>query len=210
MVPIFLSALAVGFSGAMMPGSLLTYTIRQSLSQGPKSGFIIILGHALLELVLLVLIFLGLDIILQSQAAQIGIGIVGGLFLLYMGFSMILQSARNKVSVQMEEGKASAGNMFFSGIAISAASPYFLLWWAVIGLSFVMQSYNALGYLGVAVYFIGHMTADVLWYGAVSCLVGTTRRFIKATIYRIIIAVLGGLLVFFGGSFVYGAIVQLI
>ena len=49
MAMIFLSAMAVAFSGAVMPGPLLTYTIRQALSRGPKSGFVIIIGHALLE-----------------------------------------------------------------------------------------------------------------------------------------------------------------
>lgn len=207
---IFLSALAVGFSGAMMPGSLLTYTIRQSLSAGPRSGFIIALGHALLELMLIILIFLGFDAILQSDTAQIIIGIVGGALLIYMGIDMIINSARNKISVQMEPGKANAKGMFFSGIVISAANPYFLLWWAVVGLSFVMQSYNSLGFLGVGIYFLGHIAADFIWYGLISVIVGTTRKFIKEKPYRIVIAILGGLLIFFGGRFIYGAIESLL
>ncbi len=89
MLLVFISALFVGFSGAMMPGPLLTYTIQQSLSSGPRSGFIITLGHVFLELVLIVFIFLGLDIILQSETAQIIIGFLGGLLLLYMGIDMI-------------------------------------------------------------------------------------------------------------------------
>ncbi len=209
MIEIFFAALTLGFSGAMMPGSLLTYTIKQSLSCGPRSGFIITLGHALLELVLLVLIFLGLNIILQSGAAQITIGILGGLMLVYMGFDMIIKSIKNKVSVQADSGR-SGGNMLLSGALISAANPYFLIWWAVVGLGYVMKSYETLGTAGVIVYYIGHISADFIWYGAVSIIVGSTRRFIKQTPYRVIIAVLGGLLIFFGGSFVYGAIVKLI
>ena len=209
MAAIFFSALAVGFSGAMMPGSLLTYTIRQALSAGPRSGFIITLGHAALELVLLILIFLGLDIVLQSIIAQIVIGLLGGALLIYMGIDMIVSSAKNKVSVQMDGEKAAAKSMFFSGIVISATNPYFLLWWAVIGLGFVMQAYSVLGYLGVILYFLGHILADFIWYGAISIFVGTTRRFLKPTLYRIIIAILGALLVFFGGNFIYGAVVQI-
>jgi threonine/homoserine/homoserine lactone efflux protein len=209
MIKIFFAALTLGFSGAMMPGSLLTYTIKQSLSCGPRSGFIITLGHALLELVLLVLIFLGLNIILQSEAAQITIGTLGGLMLVYMGFDMIIKSIKNKVSVQVDSGK-SGGNMLLSGVLISAANPYFLIWWAVVGLGYVMESYETLGTTGVIVYYIGHISADFIWYGAVSIIVGTTRRFIKQTPYRVIIAVLGGLLIFFGGSFVYNAVTKLI
>lgn len=210
MAEIFFSALAVGFSGAMMPGSLLTYIIKQSLSFGPRSGFIIMLGHALLELVLIILIFLGLNIILQSGAAQIVIGIIGGLMLAYMGADMIVKSIKNKVSVRTDGEKTGKGSMVLSGALISAANPYFLLWWAVIGLGFVMKSYGSNGIAGVAVYFTGHIAADFIWYVTVSVIVGTTRKFIKQTPYRVIIAALGGLLIFFGGSFVYGAVIKLI
>lgn len=207
---IFISALAVGFSGAMMPGSLLTYTLKQSLSAGPRSGFIITLGHALMELVLIVLIFLGLGMVLQSKTAQTVIGVAGGILLIYMGIGMIVQSLKNKISIEIEQSKKSSKNMFLSGIAISATNPYFLLWWAVIGLGFVMQSYNTLGYLGVGVYYIGHIAADFIWYGAISMIVGNTRKFIKQKPYRIMIIILGAVLIFFGGRFIYGAVASLV
>jgi threonine/homoserine/homoserine lactone efflux protein len=37
MILLFFSAFVVGLSGAMMPGSLLTYTIRKALSNGPSA-----------------------------------------------------------------------------------------------------------------------------------------------------------------------------
>ncbi len=206
MIPLFLSALAVGYSGAMMPGSLLTYTIRQSLRAGPKSGFIIIAGHALLELVLITGIFLGLDAVLKSSAAQIAIGLVGGVLLTYMGIDMILKAAKNKVSVAVEAGKGASGSMFVSGIALSATNPYFLLWWALIGLGFLMNAYRDFAILGIVTYYIGHILADFSWYGLISVVVGTTRKFIKEKPYRIILMVLGGLLVYFGIKFFVGAI----
>jgi threonine/homoserine/homoserine lactone efflux protein len=207
---IFASALAVGFSGAMMPGSLLTYTIRQALTEGPHAGFVITLGHALLELALVILIFLGFDMILQSKAAQFAIGLLGGALLIYLGADMIVKAAKNRVSVDAEGKGGKGGNMFVSGIVISAANPYFLLWWAVVGLGFVMQSYNDMGYIGVGVYYIGHIAADFIWYGAISVVIGKTRKFIKDKPYRIIIAILGAVLVFFGARFVYGAIAGLV
>lgn len=210
MAYIFLSALTVGFSGAMMPGSLLTYTIRQSLSSGPRSGFIITLGHALLELVLIVLIFFGFDTLLKSETAQAVIGIAGGALLICMGAGMIIHAVKNDLSMETDQKSSIAKSMFLSGVVISAANPYFLLWWAVIGLGFVMQAFNSFGYPGVIVYFFGHILADFILYGAVSVIVGTTRRFIKEKPYRVVIALLGGVLIFFGGSFVYGAIAKLL
>jgi threonine/homoserine/homoserine lactone efflux protein len=203
---IFLSALAVGFSGAMMPGSLLTYTIRQSLSVGPKAGFIVTIGHAILEFFLIILIFLGFDRVLQAEPAQVAISLVGGAFLSYMGLDMLNGAIRNTVKVQVDSGNAQTRSMLWSGLAISAANPYFLLWWAIIGLGFIMQSYTAFGMVGVALYFVGHITADFIWYGFVSTVVGTTKRFISEKPYRVIIAALGCLLIYLGGSFLVGAV----
>lgn len=193
-----------------MPGSLLTYTIRKALSSGPRAGFIIIIGHALLELLLIIVIFLGFNIVLQSKPAQIAIGIIGGLLLAYMGIDMILGSLKNKISVNTGSNKTSSGSMVVSGLVLSATNPYFLLWWAIVGLGFITQSYASYGATGVTVYYFGHITADIIWYGLVSIIVGTTRKFIREKPYRIIITVLGCLLIFFGLKFVYGAVSSLL
>lgn len=209
MALLFFTAVAVGFSGAMMPGSLLTYTIRQSLKEGPKVGFLVIIGHGLLELALIVGIFLGLDMVLKSDAAQIAIGMLGGLLLCYIGADMIVKAARGQVSVSMEEKGRNSNRMILSGAVLSLANPYFLLWWAVIGLGFLTDAYRDFAVWGVAVYFAGHITADFTWYGLISVIVGKTRKFIKEKPYRIIIIILGGLLIFFGARFLIDAIQML-
>jgi threonine/homoserine/homoserine lactone efflux protein len=206
MIIIFLSSLALAFSGAMMPGPLLTYTIGQALNSGPFAGLIIITGHALLELVLVILIFMGFDTILQSDGAQIGISIVGGLLLVYMGSQMIFGSIRNKVKIELDKKDTGARNMVFAGIMVSAANPYFFLWWAVVGLGFLLQAYKSFGLAGVAVFYMGHILADFFWYGSISLVVGKTRRFIRENPYRFLIALLGAVLIYFGGSFFYNAL----
>lgn len=190
----------------MMPGSLLTYTIRKSLAVGPRAGFIITAGHALLELVLVVVIFMGFGIVLQSEPIQIGIGIVGGVLLAWMGIDMVLGSIRNKVSVKTDDEQARSGNMVLSGALISAANPYFLLWWAVVGLGFLLQAYEDFSLIGVAIFYLGHIAADFGWYALVSGIVGTTRKFISEKPYRVILTILGALLIFFGGKFVFEAV----
>lgn len=206
MFVLFISAFVVGLSGAMMPGSLLTYTIRKALSEGPRAGFIIVAGHALLELALVIVIFLGFDMVLQSKEAQVGIGLVGGALLAYMGVDMIRSSAKNKLAVQMDSDRTGSGSMIVYGVVLSATNPYFLLWWAIVGLGFIMQSYQTLGYMGAGIYYLGHIAADFGWYGLISIVVGKTRKFIKEKPYRVIIIVLGAMLIFFGIKFIFGAV----
>jgi len=205
MVAILLSSMALAFSGSVMPGPLLTYTIRQSLVEGGKSGFLIIIGHALLELALIVLIFFGFDIILQSDAAQIAIGLVGGALLGYMGAEMLYSAVRNRLKIDTE-GRKGSRSMVVSGAVISAMNPYFLIWWAIIGLGFLLKAYQGFGIPGVAAFYVGHISIDFLWYGGISVIIGKTRRFISQNIYRVIVGVLGGVLLYFGATFFINAV----
>ena len=56
---IFVSAFLIGFSGAMMPGPLLGVTIDGSL-KGMDSGTIDVLGHGILEFLLIIIMLFGL------------------------------------------------------------------------------------------------------------------------------------------------------
>lgn len=193
-----------------MPGSLLTYTLKQSLTVGKRSGWIIAAGHAILEFLLIVLIFLGFDTILNSNFAIIGIGIVGGALLMYLGAGMVWSAVKNTAKVIVEDGKPKSQNMLVSGFLISAANPYFLVWWTGVGLAFVMKSYTLFGVPGIAVYYLGHICADFIWYGSISTIIGTTKKFINEKAYRIIIGMLGIVLIVFGFYFLFDAAILLL
>jgi threonine/homoserine/homoserine lactone efflux protein len=209
MLSVFFSALILAFSGAMMPGPLLTYTVDESLVTGPKTGLLVITGHAFLEIALIALIFMGFDSLLQSLAVQIAIGLVGGILLVGMGLDMIYKALHKKVKLNASGKKRSSSkNILLSGFLISAANPYFLLWWAVIGLGFLLQAYQSYGLDGIVVFYAGHVSADYIWFGFISLAVGKTRKFIRDDLYRIILVILGIALIYFGGDFVYKAIIS--
>ncbi|MEN6351159.1 MAG: LysE family transporter [Syntrophomonas sp.] len=86
---IFGTAFVVGFSGAMVPGPLLTFTVSETVRRGFVAGPMIILGHAILELTLVIALVAGFSAYLQQESVFTLIAVVGGAFLLYMGFGMI-------------------------------------------------------------------------------------------------------------------------
>lgn len=207
MVHIFFQSMLVALSGAMMPGSLLTHTINKSMKSGPKTGLLISIGHALLELIIVLLLLLGTGSFLGSQTAQIMIGFIGGLILNYLGFGMIRDAHNNKISLNLDakEDKENR-NLIMGGFIISASNPYFIFWWAIIGLGFLLSAYASFGIIGVLIFYIGHILSDIGWYSFISIMISRMRRFINQKAYRIIIAVLGVFLIGFGISFLANSI----
>jgi hypothetical protein len=60
LLALFFSSFGVGFSGALMPGPLLTVDIAESTRKGFWTGPIVTAGHAIAELVVVILLAVGL------------------------------------------------------------------------------------------------------------------------------------------------------
>lgn len=202
MIEVFLQSMLIGYSGAMMPGSLLTYTLDKSIKTGAKAGLLISAGHALLELALVMLIFLGVGKYLGRTIAQMLIGILGGLVLIFFGTGMVKDVVKGNISVDFKKpADGKYGNIIAGGALISASNPYFIIWWAVVGLGLIMKAYNSFGMSGVVLFYCGHILSDFTWYCFISVLISKTRNFINLKVYKIVIAFLGLCLIGFGISF---------
>lgn len=188
LVFIFLSSMGVAFSGALMPGPMLTVVVSESPRLGVKTGPLVVAGHAVLELGLIAAILVGLGTVLESGTVQGVVALGGGLMLVLMGCAMVLAVARGRVRLEPEaEGDARRSRPVLAGAVSSLANPYWLIWWATIGLAYLTKSYAA-GLIGVAAFFAGHILGDLTWYSLVGILIAAGRRFISGAIYRVMIA----------------------
>lgn len=218
---IFTTSFVIGFSGAMMPGPLLTVTIGESARRGFLAGPLIVAGHAILELVLILALVGGLSALLATESISHIIAVLGGAFLLYMGAGMARDAAAGRISFfkmadqfrQDGEAGESGGKAVrqtvqkrihpvLAGILVSVSNPYWTLWWATIGLGYITLSLQK-GTLGLASFFTGHILADLVWYSLISAVVAGGRAFLSDRIYRGIIAACGIFLLGLGGYFFY-------
>lgn len=207
MFGIFFGSLMLGYSGALMPGPLLTYTIDQSMRHGKKAGFIISIGHAILEFLLVILLLKGVGQFLEKPLAQTIIAVVGGLVLCYLGIIMLRDIYLNKISMDFgNKPQGSKGSLITSGIIVSASNPYFIFWWAVVGLNMIINANNSYGITGVALFYLGHILSDISWYSLISVVIGKTRDFVNFKAYKIVVGVLGLFLIGFGLKFIIGNI----
>ena len=202
---IFLTSFIVALSGALMPGPLLTVTITESAKRGGWMGPLLIVGHAILELVFVILILIGFGEFLKENRILSGIAFFGSAVLLWMGLGMI-RSIRTITLLGEEEklGKSNLSrflkNPVLSGIIVSLANPYWIVWWLTIGLAYIFMSMK-FGILGIVLFFTGHILADFAWYTFVSSSVSYGKKFFSDRIYRGIIGVCGAFLLVFSVYF---------
>lgn len=200
------TAFVVGLSGAMPPGSFLTATVARTLKNGPRSAAMMLVGHAVLEAVLLVGFAFGLHQFLARQAVHAAISMVGGAFLLWMGLDLVVSSLRGSIRLEVSGTRdSSQAGPIVSGAAVSFSNPYWTLWWATVGVKLALDGLS-IGPLGVAAFFIGHELADVAWYGLIISAVHAGRRLLSDKAYRIMIGACAVFLVYLGARFLLDGI----
>lgn len=203
---LFITAFIVGFSGAMLPGPFLTACIAESIRRGFRAGPLMVLGHAILELALVLALLGGLASFLVRSDVTSVIAVLGGAFLLFMGFTMSWDGLRGNIS--LDNAMQSSGpekariHPTAAGITFSLANPFWHLWWATVGLSYITMAMKS-GTLGLASFYSGHIMADLVWYSLVSLAVTGGRKFISQRVYNFILLACGVILLGLGVYFIY-------
>ncbi len=200
LLTIFAGAFVVGLSGAMAPGPVLTVTISETLKRGFKAGPLIVLGHALLEIVLLALIGLGLGPFFEHPTVVTIFLSAGGLVLLWMGSQMLLRNKRITDEALNATGTPSPYGPILAGIVLSLSNPYWIIWWVTIGMGFVTQSLQY-GLIGLICFYCGHILSDLAWFSFVSFSVSAGRRLCPPMLYRVLFIICGTLLIILGSVF---------
>lgn len=193
---IFIISFTIALSGALLPGPLMTAIIAHSPRHGFKTGPLFILGHAILELVMIAAIVLGLSNFIENESILRWIAIIGAGILIFFGIKMIRSLKGLKLDLEGKQ-KMSSKNLVFLGITMSVVNPFWTIWWLTIGLGFVLAAKKA-GLIAIVIFFLGHILADLGWYSAVSFMITAGRRFISDGIYKGLIAVCAVVLIGFG------------
>ncbi len=225
---IFIQAFLVGFSGAIAPGPLLTYNIQLTYKKGFWVGPKLILGHAILEALLIIGIIAGLGRIIQLPVTKIILWTIGGLLLAWMGYELIWKETRRDLpsmnaasempgalgSSESEVSAASESSSVLNianlppvvaGALVSISNPYWALWWAMIGLGMITQA-MALGWWGVFIFYSGHILSDLIWYSFISGAVAKGRRYLSRTAYHWLLRICGLFLFFIAANFLLDAL----
>jgi len=168
MLPILLSVVVISFSGVMMPGPMTAVTLAKSY-KSPWAGTQIALGHAVIEVPMILLIYFGFAQFFQNDIVRLVLSVLGSGMILWLGIIMF----RARVEV-VEKGKDLPYNSFTAGILASVFNPFFLLWWATIGGMLIMRILD-FGTTGLIVFITIHWSCDLLWLSLFSVVVYRTH-----------------------------------
>ncbi len=196
------TVVVTSLSGVMMPGPMFTVTIAKSM-KSPWAGVLVSLGHAVIEVPLILLIYFGVGHFFQNEIVKLVLSVLGGGMIVWMGFDLF--RARRKLA---KEGKDTSYNAFVAGILMSGLNPFFLVWWATVGSLLLMSFINAVGTWGLPFFIIVHWLCDLVWLSIVSFAIFKTHRFWGEKVQEWIFIILSLALLYFGLQFIVKGIID--
>lgn len=198
-ISFMLKAALISLSGVLSPGPITAVTVSKG-TEHPLTGLYVAIGHAIVELPLMILIAVGLDKYLQINWVRVAIGVLGGLFLFKMGFGLLKNIFSTKIGYD---------NFNYTpiqaGVILSISNPYFLIWWTTVGAMLLSGAYQ-FGMVGVILFMLIHLGCDFLWYIFLSSLTFKGGQFFGQRLQQILFTICGLFLLFFSGKFLYDAI----
>lgn len=199
MFTILVSVFFISMSGALMPGPMFATVLAKSYKT-PWAGAQVSLGHAVVEIPIILLIYFGAAAFFENAAVHFLLGVAGGGMIIWMGLGML------RASKELSTGrKDTPYNAFTAGIILSAGNPFFLIWWATIGalLVFKMADY---GFGGLWALVLTHWAVDLIWLSIVSWLVYRTHRLWAPAFHQAVFVGCGLLLMGFGSWFLISGV----
>ncbi len=196
------TVIVTSLSGVMAPGPMFAVTLAKSL-KSPWAGVMVSLGHAVVEVPLILLVYFGLARFFENVVVSLVLAILGGSMIIWMGFGLF--RARKAMA---REGKDTNYSAFMAGILMSGLNPFFLVWWVTVGSLLLSNFLNAVGDWGLPLFIVVHWLCDLVWLSLVSVVIYRTRHFWGRKIQEWVFVVLALALLYFGGYFIVKGIVD--
>jgi threonine/homoserine/homoserine lactone efflux protein len=199
-LPLFLlSVFAISLTGAMMPGPVTAVAVANG-AHHKEAGVLIAIGHGLIEIPLILLIYFGLASFMNLDEVRISVGLIGGAVLIWMGLNMF----KNRPSI-FSEHKVQSRNSVIAGLTLTVANPYFFVWWATVGAALLVSA-REFGGTGVAALSATHWFCDLAWLFFISWIVFKSKRLWTDKVNIAVFGLCSAILIGFGAWFIVSSI----
>ncbi len=200
LITFLITVFVISLSGVLAPGPVTTAAIAIG-SRNKFAGLLIGIGHVIIELPVIILLIFGVGGFIQLKWFQIIVGFLGGLVLIVMAVQLFLSIKK----LQPQRPTAPAASPVMTGIVLSISNPYFLLWWAAVGLNLVTQA-KSLGIWALILFTLVHWFCDCVWLEILSYASFKGTKLFGLKGQKIMLAVCAVALLFFGSVFLRNTI----
>jgi len=199
LIGFLLQAVVISLSGVMAPGPVTAVTLAAG-TRSKHAGALIAVGHGIVEFPLMLLVVAGIGALFELKGVTIGIGLVGGAFLLFMGAQILAGLSQRTDPTDKYAGKSPV----WIGVILTGGNPYFLLWWATVGLALTSRALQ-FGAMAFALFAVIHWLCDLIWLEALSWASFKGAKILGPKSQRIVLAVCSLALILIGLTFLYDA-----
>jgi threonine/homoserine/homoserine lactone efflux protein len=125
------------------------------------------------------------------------IGLAGGGFLVFLAVQMFQGLGGSGA----EQGQATGGSPLAAGILLSAGNPYFLVWWATVGLTLITTA-RTFGFWAFGLMALVHWSCDLIWLTVLSWASFKGSVLLGPTGQHVVLAVCAAAMLGFGLYFI--------
>ncbi len=201
MITALLLGISYGFAAGISPGPLLALVITQTLKRGWRAGNLIALAPLLSDLPI---VLLAVVLISRLPHSAFGwLGIIGGLFVIYLGVETIYEVWKQRNTQQEEiqpasDEKSSTTTLLLRAAATNAFNPHPYLFWGTVGAQLLLRVGQQSGTSGAIIFLIGFYGLLVGSKLLLAFVVSRSRNWLRGRTYQGILVGSGVLLMGLG------------
>jgi len=201
MITAFLLGISYGFAAGISPGPLLALVITQTLKRGWRAGNLIALAPLLSDLPIVLLTVLLISHL--PYAAFSWLGIIGGLFVVYLGIETIssVWKQHNTKQEEIQAVSSESGSTYallWRAAATNALNPHPYLFWGTVGAQLLIRIAQQNGLGGAIIFLFGFYGLLVGSKLLLAFVVSRSRNWLRGRTYQGILVGSGVLLMGLG------------
>ncbi len=189
------AALILGVAYAAIPGVVNTECLRRGMSFGFASALKIQVGALIGDAVWAIVALTGIALLLNADVFRLALGIVGAGFLFHLARAAFASALGNTPANASPTRSASS---LRTGVVFSLANPAGLAFWTGVGGGMLGAAGGAASLQDAAHFLLPFLAGALAWGVGISALVAWGRRFATPRVFRLIDALCGFALSYFG------------
>jgi chemosensory pili system protein ChpE len=192
---LFLSSFFLGIAFCAPPGIVTVEAVRRGIARGFWATLLVELGSLIGDATWAILALGGLAFLVQSAPVRLALGLMGTVFLFYLGWSAIRDARK---SVTISPANPGSRKDFSTGALLSLGNPFTVAFWLGIGGAAITATDPHPGLPHFLTFFTAFMLGALLWCFILAGLVVWGRRLVNPAFFRWVNLTCGLFLCYFG------------